>query len=117
VAQEKYSPDYFSIEHIIPQAKGGSDHADNLAYACLACNSHKYTHTAAIDPVSGIEAPLFNPRIDNWDHHFQWTEDFSRIAGLTPTGRATIEKLHLNRTSLVNLRIILAESEKHPPEE
>ncbi|WP_072015979.1 HNH endonuclease signature motif containing protein [Leptolyngbya sp. KIOST-1] len=31
LCQAKYSPDPFSIEHIIPQSKGGSDDLENLA--------------------------------------------------------------------------------------
>lgn len=33
-SQNKYSPDPFSVEHIIPVSKGGSDEMDNLAYSC-----------------------------------------------------------------------------------
>jgi hypothetical protein len=32
--QAEYSHDPFSIEHIVPVAKGGSDEPDNLAWAC-----------------------------------------------------------------------------------
>ena len=115
ISQEKYAPDYFSIEHIMPQAKKGTNAIENLAFSCLACNSHKYTHTHTIDPISGILVPLYNPRTDIWDNHFRWNNDFSLITGITPIGRATIEKLHLNRISLVNLRLVLAFVGKHPP--
>jgi hypothetical protein len=114
-AQERYSPSYFSIEHIIPTAKGGTDDEDNLAYACLACNSHKYIHTDAIDPVSGNETRLYHPREDTWNQHFQWDDDYSHITGLTAIGRATIERLRLNRTPNVRLRSILTKLGKHPP--
>lgn len=114
-SQEKYSPDYFSVEHIMPKVRNGSDSVENLAYACLACNSHKYTHIEVLDPISGLLTPLYHPRNDTWETHFSWSEGYSFLTGLTPKGRATIEKLHLNRASLINLRLVLAAFGKHPP--
>ena len=111
--QEKYSPDYFSVEHILPRVKQGSDGFDNLAYSCLACNSHKFISIEALDPVSGILTPLYNPRIDIWEQHFFWSDDLSILTGITPKGRATIERLRLNRTSVVDIRVVLADIGKH----
>jgi len=37
------------------------------------------------------------------------------IIGLTPSGRATVEALDLNRSSLINLRRVLRASGEHPP--
>lgn len=114
-SQTSYSPDYFSVEHIIPRVRKGSDSLFNLAYSCLACNNHKYTHIEAADPVSGISVPLYNPRIDVWEDHFCWSDGYALLTGITPKGRATIEKLRLNRASVVNLRVVLAAIGKHPP--
>ena len=36
-----------TIEHIVPQSKGGTDHADNLQLLCGACNSTKGSGTQA----------------------------------------------------------------------
>ena len=55
-AQEVYSPDTFSIEHIQPIAKGGTNDFDNLANACQGCNNRKYTRTEAIDPLTVISS-------------------------------------------------------------
>lgn len=115
LSQAKFSPGYFSIEHVIPSTKAGSDELENLAYSCLACNSHKFTAVLALDPLSGLEAPLYNPRLDIWNEHFRWSGDCSELIGISATGRATIERLHLNRINVVNLRLLLTPIGKHPP--
>ncbi|AEE49414.1 HNH endonuclease [Haliscomenobacter hydrossis] len=115
LSQAKFSPDYFSIEHIIPSIKQGSDQISNLAYACLACNNHKFTATDSLDPLTGLEAQLYHPRQDEWNLHFRWNENLSILVGISPTGRATIERLCLNREAVVNLRSLLAAVGKHPP--
>src|SRR5438128_263187 len=91
----RYSPDPFSIEHILPRALSGTQELSNLALSCQGWNGHKYTHTEAIDPVTGETVPLFNPRSHVWAEHFTWAEDFAMLVGRTPTGRATVEKLRL----------------------
>ncbi|HQE92523.1 MAG TPA: hypothetical protein PLH19_09455 [Anaerolineae bacterium] len=40
--------------------------------------------------------PLFNPREQVWTEHFHWIDNGLRIEGLTPTGRATVQLLHLD---------------------
>ena len=37
----------FTIDHVVPQARGGSDHLDNLQLLCGACNSTKGKGTQA----------------------------------------------------------------------
>src|SRR5207244_2768256 len=86
-------------EHIIPHVAGGTDDLSNLALSCQGCNNHKYTSVTALDPVTGERVPLFHPRAHVWAEHFVWSEDFTLLIGLTPTGRATIQKLRLNRQS------------------
>lgn len=65
-------------------------------------------------PVSGTLVPLYNPRIHDWGTHFAWNEGFDWLTGLTPSGRATVEALNLNRPGVVNLRRILYAMGKHP---
>ena len=113
-SQAKFSPDSFSIEHIFPRSVGIIDDLDNLALSCQGCNNRKYIHTTAPDPITGELVALFHPRRQRWAGHFAWSDDFSLVIGLTPTGRATIEKLKLNRQSVVNLRRVLRDSGKHP---
>lgn len=116
VSQADYSPDPFSGEHIIPRSRGGTDELDNLAFSCLGCNFKKFTSVDAIDPLTGERVPLFHPRSDRWNEHFAWSEDFTLIKGLTPTGRATVKKLGLNRKGVVNLRQAMIALKTHPPE-
>ena len=114
-AQAAFSHDPFSDEHILPVSKGGLDILENLAWACLGCNFYKGAATSAVDLLTGQLVPLFNPRTDSWVTHFEWTENFTILRGLTPTGRATIIRLKLNREGLVNLREVLVQAGKHPP--
>ncbi len=105
----------FSVEHIVPRNRGGEFSWDNLALACQGCNNHKYLRIEARDAVSGNIVPLFHPRRHDWKDHFAWNDDATLIIGLTPTGRATVASLHLNREGLVNLRKILVGAGEHPP--
>jgi 5-methylcytosine-specific restriction endonuclease McrA len=107
----------FSVEHIIAVSRGGETALDNLAFACPGCNGHKYTKTEAPDPVDGTVVPLYNPRVQRWQEHFRWNEDFTRIVGLTPTGRATVSALQMNRSGVTNIRRALFAIGLHPPVE
>lgn len=115
LSQLRYSPDPFSVDHIIALAHGGSSSMDNLALACQGCNGLKFTATEAVDPITGQIVPLYNPRIHHWATHFVWAEAYSLILGITPTGRATVAKLQLNRFGVMNLRKVLRPLGKHPP--
>lgn len=112
-----YSPQTLSIDHIVPREAGGQTSADNLAQCCQGCNSHKSARMKALDPVSGAQVTLFNPRQQQWNEHFAWSEDFLFVTGLTPIGRATVEALLLNREGLVNMRRVLYAIGEHPPSE
>lgn len=50
------------IDHIQPQAEGGSDHPNNLAAACYRCNEFKGAKTFEVDPATTQLAALSNPR-------------------------------------------------------
>jgi hypothetical protein len=114
-SQLRFSADPFSVEHIVPRSQSGLDELSNLALSCQGCNNAKYIATEAIDPLTGRPAQLFHPRIHPWQEHFVWSHDFVLIYGLTPTGRATVEKLQLNRVGVVNLRRVLHSVGEHPP--
>ena len=115
LSQESFATERFSIEHIEPRAAGGLTVAENLALACQGCNGHKAAKAAAVDPETQTSVTLFHPRQQRWREHFAWSEDHLRIIGLTPTGRATVVLLHLNRASLLRLRRALIAINVHPP--
>jgi hypothetical protein len=110
-----FSPDPFSVEHILPIVKGGINDLKNLALACQGCNNHKSIKTEVFDTISQTTATLYNPRKDIWDKHFAWNEDFTEIIGKTAKGRITINTLKLNRHRVLNLRRILVLVGEHPP--
>lgn len=103
------------IDHIIPEALGGTTEEDNVWLACSLCNEHKGDRIAALDPVTGEVVRLFDPRHQRWVEHFVWAEDGAHIVGLTATGRATVIALHLNRPSLVRSRQLWVRVGWHPP--
>ena len=115
--QERFSPEAFSVEHIAPRATGGSTVESNLALSCQGCNNHKAIKSIALDPKTGQDATLFNAREEKWVEHFTWSEDYTTVRGRTPTGRATVEALKLNRQGLVNMRRVLYAMGEHPPVE
>lgn len=113
--QWQYVP--FTIEHIIPLADRGTDTFENLALSCFHCNRKKSNKTTAIDPKSGAEVPLFNPRQSSWSEHFIWSADGLLIVGITPSGRATVATLVLNRERVINIRAADKAIGRHPPNE
>ncbi len=105
------------VEHIVPESDGGATKEENLWLACSLCNSYKGSRTSFRDPITGREVPLFNPRRQRWGKHFAWEESGSTIVGLTPTGRATVIALVLNRPPLVKARRRWAAVGWHPPKD
>ena len=106
----------FEFEHILPRALGGETILDNLCLACPTCNRFKADRTSAPDPATGEGVPLFHPQRHRWAEHFAWTEDGTRIVALTPTGRATVAALRMNRPQLVRIRRMWVAMGEHPPE-
>jgi hypothetical protein len=113
---EKWQYVRFTVDHVIPLTKNGIDTLDNLALACFHCNRRKSDKLTALDPVTGEEVPLFNPRKDVWNEHFIWSENRLFIIGLTPVGRATVDILQLNRERVINIRAADVAVGRHPPE-
>lgn len=103
----------FHIDHVVPRSAGGTTTADNLALACVSCSLRKWAKQTGIDPQSGEEVPLFNPRSQNWAEHFRWDEE--KIVPLTPVGRATVFALALNRPLILPIRQEEMFRGRHPP--
>ncbi len=111
-----------SIDHLQPQSLGGTDRLENLALACRRCNERRYNFTTGVDPETGTETSLFNPRQQRWSDHFIWSANGTRILGTTPTGRATCNRLDLNderRTDqfILKSRQQWVKSGLHPPDD
>ncbi len=92
----------FHIDHVVPVAAGGETTAENLALACVSCSLRKGARQTATDFVIKQEVPLFNPRTDEWRSHFYWNDVF--LVGRTPTGRATVDALAMNRPAALLIR-------------
>lgn len=99
------------VEHIYP---AGGDHADNLCLACPNCNLSKAAAVTAVDPDTSEEAPLFNPRTQQWNEHFEWDDNYAVIRGITPVGRATVSRLKMNRPRIVLARKRWTQAGLHP---
>jgi len=106
------------IEHIIPVGRGGSSEESNLWLSCPLCNKAKSDRTSAVDPASGQEVSIFNPRTQQWNEHFSWSADGLRIIGKSPTGRATVALLKLDSDSdAILVRSYWVQAGWHPPGE
>lgn len=105
----------FTVDHIIPVKRGGTDTDDDLALACFHCNRRKGLKITGRDPDSGEEVPLFHPRRHIWSDHFIWSNDRLNIMGLTSIGRATVEALELNRDRAIRIRAADLAVGRHPP--
>jgi HNH endonuclease len=119
-SSEEASAAQFAIDHVLPRSLKGSDDLNNLALACQRCNGYRYNFTSGIDPETQTVVLLFNPRQQQWSEHFSWLEDGLRIMGLTPTGRATCDRLDLNddehnEGSIIKARRLWMKGGWHPP--
>jgi hypothetical protein len=89
------------IDHCHPVSAGGSDEDENLVYACTACNRFKGDYAPA--PGAPETLRLLHPKRDNLEIHIVETAQ-GRLSGLTERGWFHIQRLHLNRSQLVETR-------------
>lgn len=99
-------------DHIIARKHRGPTDADNLAWACAACNGQKGTDIASIDPETEGLLPLFHPRKQNWSRHFRL--EGGAIVPLTGIGRVTEFLLQLNRFDRLANRGWLVQAGRYP---
>src|SRR6185436_1562432 len=92
----------FHVEHIRAKQHQGDDDPMNLAEACPDCNSKKGTNLTTISPDTDQIVLLFNPRIHEWDEHFEMVG--AEIVGLSEIGRATVRLLDMNEDDRVVMR-------------
>ncbi len=104
------------IDHIVPEAAGGSSDESNLWLACPRCNQYKGMQTDALDEETGERVSLFDPRRQRWSDHFAWRQGGLYMAGLTATGRATVKALQVNNPFVVRARQVWIAWGWHPPE-
>ena len=105
----------FHVDHVRPRTAGGPTRLENLALACVSCSLRKWANQTAIDPDSGEEAPLFDPRTQVWSEHYRWAAE--KVVPLTSTGRATVAALAMNRPMILAIRQEEAARGRHPPRE
>lgn len=106
----------FEFEHIDPRSSGGETVFENLGFACPTCNRYKGVRTTAIDPQTRQKVALFHPHRDDWNDHFEWSDDATEILTKTTTGRATIAALKMNRPQLIRVRRMWVSMGEHPPD-
>ena len=114
---EKVAGDEFIIDHILPEALGGLTEAPNLCLACWRCNLIKGKRIVGLDPLSNKLERFYHPVNQQWYDHFVWIEGGRLMRGTTPTGRATVYALQLNRPRLVESRKLWITAGWHPPRE
>ena len=103
----------FHIDHVRPVTAGGETRAENLALACVSCSLRKGDRESAVDPETGRETALFNPRLDLWSEHFQWNG--VQVVGRTMMGRAMVAALRMNRAVALAIRAEEVFRLRHPP--
>ena len=87
-----------TVDHFQPQSKGGLNESENWGYCCHACNEFK-SDFWQLESIHRIIHPLR----DNMGSHLVQEAD-GTLRPLTETGAFHIERLHLNRTQLVQYR-------------
>lgn len=82
-------------------------------FSCAKCNGFKGANVAALDPLTGDAAKLYNPRRQRWNDHFQLNPN-ATILGISPEGRTTVNVMRMNESSRLRERKILMLAGEYP---
>lgn len=96
----------FQCDHIISWRHKGLTNLENLAFACLDCNRNKGTDLGTIISGSPTIVRFYNPRIDDWDEHFEMQET-GLIEPISEIGTATVQFLDINHPDRIIERQLL----------
>ena len=102
---ERFTLAEHEIDHVIAVKHGGRTVEENLALCCTVCNRFKGSDIASIDPETGQLTPLFHPRRDRWNDHYQVRD--GEVLALTAKGRITVRLLRMNRPTRIKERRLL----------
>ncbi|ELS30976.1 MULTISPECIES: HNH endonuclease [Pseudanabaena] len=100
------------VDHATSVKYGGLSTEENLVLACLPCNRYKGSDLTSIDPITKQITVLFNPRLHEWNEHFQIDQGY--ILGKTTIGRTTIFLLKLNEPKRLMIRQALILQKLYP---
>jgi len=89
-----------TVDHFQPRVRGGADQLENLVYCCHRCNLYKGDYW----PADSTLPSLWNPRREAMEAHLRLLSD-GFLSPLTVVGAVTVERLRLNRPSLVAHRL------------
>lgn len=92
----------FHVEHIRAKQHRGTDDPSNLALACPDCNAFKGPNLTTFAPDTDEQVPVFNPRLHDWDEHFELRG--SLILGLTSIAQGTVALLQMNDDARLDMR-------------
>jgi hypothetical protein len=101
------------IDHIRARKHRGTTSLGNTCVSCAQCNGAKGSNVAGYDPETDELVPLFNPRRQVWDEHFEW--EVAKLVGKTSIGRATIDVLGINQSERKEFRALLISAQIFPP--
>lgn len=69
---EQITPENYTLDHIIPRTKGGTNNINNIAIACFSCNTKKYTTDLKDYMLKGGMSK------DNYDNVLKYIEKFKK---------------------------------------